>query len=301
MARGTELLAMTDLILQAIVLGLLAGGIYALLASGLALIFGVMDVIHIAHGAFVVLGAYLAYLAYTRLHIDPLLATLVTVPLFFALGIAVYHFTYGRLSVDKPMMGLLVATGFALTIEGLLAFLFGGSIRFIDLPYVGGSFELLSVSLAQSKVVAGSLALLSTAALYIFLRYSRYGMALRASVQNSAAAELIGINYKSVEGFGFAIGLATTAIGGAALAITTPFSPVAHWGLVVRALTIIVLAGPGRIAGAGVAALALGVVESVTLVLVSPVWATLVFYVILALTLIFRPHGIFGGRLAQRF
>ena len=291
-----------SLLLQGLVLGILTGGVYALLASGLTLYFGVMRVVQIAHPAFLFLAAYLTYFLFTFLRVDPLLSILVTVPLFFVLGVVIQRLLLSRLRPDSfTMMSVLLTFAFALLIEGMLGVVATGSFRSVNVDYATRSFELGTVRLPHDRLIGFAVAAATLALLFAVLRYSRYGQALRATIQHREAARLVGVDTDQIAAVGFGLGLATAAVGGAVLALITTFFPAAHWGWIARLMAIIVVGGLGSVSGAALAAVLLGIIESLVLVTLDATWAALVFYAFLFLTLVFRPQGFFGGRLAERF
>jgi branched-chain amino acid transport system permease protein len=292
----------TSLLLQGLALGILTGGVYALLASGLTLYFGVMRVVQIAHPAFLFLAAYLTYFLFTFLRVDPLLSILVTVPLFFVLGVVIQRLLLSRLRPDSfTMMSVLLTFAFALLIEGMLGVVATGSFRSVNVDYATRSFELGTVRLPYDRLIGFAVAAATLALLFAVLRYSRYGQALRATIQHREAARLVGVDTDRIAAVGFGLGLATAAVGGAVLALITTFFPAAHWGWIARLMAIIVVGGLGSVSGAALAAVLLGIIESLVLVTLDATWAALVFYAFLFLTLVFRPQGFFGGRLAERF
>lgn len=291
-----------SLLLQGLALGVLTGGVYALLASGLTLYFGVMRVVQIAHPAFLFLAAYLTYFLFTFLGVDPLLSILVTVPVYFVLGMLIQRLLLSRLRPDSfTMMSVLLTFALALLIEGGLGVVATGSFRSVTVGYAARSLQIGSVRLPYDRLIGFAVAVATLALLFAILRYSRYGQALRATIQHREAARLVGIDTDRITAVGFGIGLATAAVGGAVLALITPFFPAAHWGWIARLMAIIVVGGLGSVSGAALAAVMLGVIEALVLVTLDATWAALVFYAFLFLTLVFRPQGFFGGRLAERF
>ncbi|WP_275004084.1 branched-chain amino acid ABC transporter permease [Promicromonospora iranensis] len=287
---------------QSLVLGILLGGLYALLAAGLTLYFGVMRVVMIAHSAFLILAAYLAWFFHERSGLDPLLSLVITVPLFFVVGYGMQRFLVSRLRpISLTTMSVLLTFAVALTIEGLLGFVWTGTQRRVQLPYSGTSLEVFGVSIAVVKLIAFALAALSLGALYLILRKTSFGRALRATTQHPEAARLVGIDTDRVAGLGFGLGLATAAIGGTALALDYTIYPSLHWHWIGPLMAIIVVGGLGSIPGAAIAAMLLGVAASLLQVPLGTTWAQTVFYLALFVTLMIRPQGFFGGRLAQRF
>ncbi|HEX2301130.1 MAG TPA: branched-chain amino acid ABC transporter permease [Pseudonocardiaceae bacterium] len=291
-----------SLLFQSLVLGILLGGLYALLAAGLTLYFGVMRVVMIAHAAFLVLAAYLAWDVNQRFGIDPLLSLVVTVPLFFVMGVGFQRLLISRLRpATVTMMSVLLTFAVALVIEGMLGFVYSGTQRRIQLSYSATSIEVFGAQVAVVKLIAFGLAALSLLALYLLLTRSRFGQALRATIQHPEAARLLGIDTDKVAGYGFGLGLATAAIGGAALSLDSTIYPSLHWHWIGPLMAIIVVGGLGSIPGAAIAAMVLGVMQSLLQLPMGTTWAQTVFYLALFATLLVRPQGFFGGRLAQRF
>jgi branched-chain amino acid transport system permease protein len=290
------------LLLQSLILGVLLGGLYALLAAGLTLYFGIMRVVMIAHSAFLILAAYLAWWFNRETGIDPLVSLIITVPLFFVAGLLTQRLLVSRLKpLTLTMMSVLLTFAVALVIEGGLGFIFSGTQRRIPLPYASESLNFFGAQVPVVKLIAFGLAALSLALLFVVLKYTRFGQALRATIQHPEAARLVGINTERVAGYGFGLGLATAAIGGTALSLDATIYPSLHWHWIGPLMAIIVVGGLGSIPGAAIAALVLGVAQSLLQLPLGSTWAQTVFYVALFLTLMFRPQGFFGGRLAQRF
>jgi branched-chain amino acid transport system permease protein len=290
------------LLFQSVILGLLLGGQYALLAAGLTLYFGIMRVVMIAHAAFIILAAYLAWWTHTRFAIDPLLSMLVTVPLFFGCGVAMQRLLLARLrSATMTMMSVLLTFAVALIVEGLLGYVFSGTQRRVRLDYGSASIGLFGARIAVVKLIAFGLAAAALLALFLLMTRTTFGRALRATIQHPDAARLVGIETTRVAGFGFGIGLATAAIGGTGLALDTTIYPSLHWHWIGPLMAIIVVGGLGSVPGAAIAAMVLGLLQSLLQVPFGGTWAQTVFYIVLFVTLALRPQGFFGGRLAQRF
>jgi len=290
------------LLFQSVILGLLLGGLYALLAAGLTLYFGVMRVVMIAHSAFLILAAYVAWYFHRETGLDPLLSLAVTVPAFFVIGVLLQRVLLARLRpLTLTMMSVLLTFAIALLIEGMLGYVFGGTQRRIQLAYSGTSLELLGARIAVVKLIAFALAAASMLGLYLLLKKSRFGQALRATIQHREAAQLLGMNTDRIAGYGFGLGLATAAIGGTALSLDSTIYPSLHWHWIGPLMAIIVVGGLGSVPGAAVAAMVLGLLQSLLQIELGTTWAQTVFYIALFGTLAFRPQGFFGGRLAQRF
>lgn len=284
-------------LIQAIILGILTGGVYALMASGQTLIFGIMKVINVAQGAFVVLSAYLTYSLFTLTGIDPFVSILITTPLMFVIG-ALIQWTLLRplRTEDAAELSLLVTFAVALGLEGLLALVYNTTFRSIQPGYENFSWTVMGFQVNMVRFFAFLLSLVMLVALYLVLQRTKFGRAIRATVQNPMSAQLLGVNSKRVAALGFGLGAATAAAGGAVFGLISPFSPGSHYDLIGILLTIVVLGGLGSIGGSVIAALVMGVGSAVVAALVSPIWSGFSFFIVLLLVLLFRPRGLFGAR-----
>jgi branched-chain amino acid transport system permease protein len=282
-------------IYRAIVDGILIGGVYALMAVGLTLIFGVLDIINIAQGVLVILGAYLSYELAARLHLDLFLGLLVTVPAMFVVGVVIYWAFIRRLrGRERTAMTLLVTYAVALIIEGLLYLWFGPNYKQLNASYVNSSVHLLGFYLPYVYLYGFVLALALVAALYALLYRTRFGRSVRATMQDQTAARLIGIDVNRVAAVTFGVGVAVTAAGGMMYGATSGgFNPNSGYDLISRLLAIIILGGMGSIGGALVASVFMLTVESLVDIW-SPNWAIIVFYAALVIVLLVRPTGFFG-------
>jgi branched-chain amino acid transport system permease protein len=290
------------LLFQSVILGLLLGGLYALLAAGLTLYFGIMRVVMIAHSAFLILAAYVAWWSHARLGVDPLLSMIVTIPLFFGAGVILQRMLLSRLRpLTLTMMSVLLTFAIAVLVEGLLGYAFTGTQRRIQLGYGSASIGLFGARIAVVKLIAFGLAVVALLTLYLVMKRTTFGWALRATIQHRDAARLVGIDTEKVAGYGFGIGLATAAIGGTALSLDTTIYPSLHWHWIGPLMAIIVVGGLGSVPGAAAAAMLLGLMQSLLQIPMGTTWAQTIFYLALFATLAFRPQGFFGGRLAQRF
>jgi branched-chain amino acid transport system permease protein len=284
----------TDFI-QVLVLGLLAGGLYALAASGLTLVFGVMKVINVAHGALLVLGAYLTWLLWRRTGADPVLLILVTTPVMFALGWLGYKLFVQRVR-GAPAMSVLLTFSLALVIQGILGELWSNNFRTVITSYSNRSFHIGSIVLPKERVFACAIAVLILGLLWLMLTRTWLGRAIRASAENPQGAALIGIELGSVAALTFAIGVATTGAGGSLISFSS-FFPSTHYLWISRLLGIIVLGGMGSLAGAFVGSLLMGVAEAMVGKYVPNglAWVTAVPYMVIFVVLLVRPRGIFGA------
>jgi branched-chain amino acid transport system permease protein len=282
------------LIVEAIVLGILTGSVYALMSSGLTLIFGVMDIINIAQGILVIVGSYLSYTLEKYLHIDIILGLVLTIPTMFLLGMGIEWAFMRRIKKDRVMLSILVTFAVALILEGILNFIFTANFVQLQAPYIDAAFPIFGFYLPYIYVFAFFLSMVLLLALYFLVYRTKFGFGLRASMQDRTAAALIGIDVERVQTITFGIGVALAAAGGMAYGATNPFNAAASYDLISRLLVIIVLGGMGSLRGALLGSFALVVIGDVTDVVWSPVWASTVFFVFLILLLLFRPQGLFG-------
>jgi branched-chain amino acid transport system permease protein len=282
-------------IYEAIADGILGGGVYALMAVGLTLIFGVLDIINIAQGILVVLGAYLSYVLSVHLHIDLFVGLLITVPAMFVIGVAIQLLFMRPLrGRDAASMSLLASYAVALIIEGALYRIFGPSYVVLTASYVTSSVHLFGFYLPDIYLYGFALAVACVAALYLLLYRTTFGRSVRATMQDRTAARLIGIDVNRVAAVTFGIGVAVTAIGGMMFGATSGgFNPNSGYDLISRLLAIIILGGLGSIGGALAAAVFMTTAEALVDIW-SPDWAVVVFYVALVLVLAIRPSGLFG-------
>ena len=288
------------LALEAAVLGVLTGGVYALMASGLTLIFGVMRIINVGHGALVVLGAYLSFAASRRLGMDPFLTLVITMPAMFLLGVALQVVFIRPLKTDREALSVLVTYALALGIEGLLGYIFSTNYVQLRAWYENASFPIGDFRITYVYVFGFVLCIAILGAMFLVLYRTTFGASIRATMLNRPAAQLIGIDVDRVSAVAFGIGMATAAAGGVVFGITNAFNPGSHYDLISRLLTIIVLGGLGSLRGAIIAALIMLVSEDITSVVISPVWASFVFFIILIGVLLIRPQGLYGVRVRER-
>ncbi|HET8757517.1 MAG TPA: branched-chain amino acid ABC transporter permease [Solirubrobacteraceae bacterium] len=284
---------------QTIVLGLLIGGTYALLASGLTLIFGVMRVINIAHGAFLILAAFVTYSIWRATGLDPLVSVLFTTPLMFAFGWMLYVTAVRRVRGAHVSSSVLLTFALALVVEGLMGVIWGNTSHSVRPPYVNDSFTIGEIFLPKAQVYGCALAVVVLGALYLLLTRTWLGRAIRASAVNPSGAALVGVNVSAVAALAFAVGVAAAGAGGSIVSVLYPFLPGSHYQWIARLLGIIVLGGMGSLPGAVLGALLLGVAETATVTYISPAWATAVPYVVIFVVLLVRPQGLMGARLRE--
>src|SRR5260221_581491 len=230
------------------------------MGSGQTLIFGIMKVGNLAHAAFVVLAAYLTFSLVTLLGMDPFLSFLITTPILFAIGAAIQWTLLRALRPqDAAQLSLLVTFAVALGLEGLLAMVYNTTFRSIQPGYENFSWTVLGYQVNMVRFFAFLLSLVMLGLLYLILQRTKFGRAIRATVQNPMSAQLLGVNSKMVAAFGFGLGVATAAAAGAVFGLISPFNPGSHYDLISRLLTIVVLGGLGSIGGSVIAPLVMGI------------------------------------------
>ena len=287
---------MTQEITRAIIDGILVGGVYALMAVGLTLIFGVLDIINIAQGVLVILGAYLSYSLSTKAHIDLFVGLLITVPAMFAIGVVIHWAFIRRLrGTERTSMTLLVTYAVALIIEGILYKVYGADNVSLNASYTTSSLHVFGFYLPWIFIYGFILAVVLVLAIYALLYRTRFGRSVRATMQDETAARLVGIDVNRVAALTFGIGVAVTAVGGMLYGATNSFNPNSGYDLISRLLAIIILGGLGSVGGALFAAVFMITLESVVTVW-QPTWAVAVFYAALVLVLLIRPTGFFGRK-----
>jgi branched-chain amino acid transport system permease protein len=287
---------MTQEILRAIITGVLVGGVYALMAVGLTLIFGVLDIINIAQGVLVILGAYLSYSLSTKAHIDLFVGLLITIPVMFIIGVVIHWAFIRRLrGTERTAMTLLVTYAVALIIEGILYKIYGANNVALSASYTSTSVHVLGFYLPWIYVYGFILAIALVVTIYALLYRTRFGRSVRATMQDETAARLVGIDVNRVAALTFGIGVAVTAAGGMVYGATNAFNANSGYDLISRLLAIIILGGLGSIGGALGAAVFMITVESLVSIW-SPNWAIVVFYAALVIVLLVKPAGFFGAK-----
>jgi branched-chain amino acid transport system permease protein len=278
---------------QTLLFGVLAGGVYALMATGLTLTFGVMKIVNMAQGAFLVLSAYLCYDLWSHAGIDPIAgAFVVTVPMA-ALGVVLYKLVIGRVQRIDP--GLTIVTTFALALvaEACIALAWGPNPAATTPGYFNQAFRLGSVVVPRGQLYAFLLAAGVTVALQLVVRRTWLGHAITAAAENPEGARLVGVQPARVGAWIFAIATATTAFGGAALSFLYQFTPDSQDTWIGLTLSVVILGGLGSIPGAFAAGVLLGVAESVTTTYISVRWAEAVPTLLILVVLLIRPQGLF--------
>ena len=285
------------LFVQATIVGILFGGVYALIASGQAMIFGVTRTINFAQAIFAIMCSYLSYTLFTDFGIDPFLSILVLVPAMFAFGYWIYVILLRRLSQSRAELGLLVLYGLGIGIQGVLDLIYKTNTRTIATSYADHSWTVAGYQIPEVRFYAFVLAVAVLAGLHLIRQRTKLGRALRATTQNPVAAQLMGVDVERISGLGMGLGVAAAGAAGAVFGMILPFNGNTQYDLLSKLLSIAVLGGLMSMPGTIVAALILGVIESVVAATISPDWSAFSFLVVLFAVLIVRPQGLFGRRL----
>ncbi len=283
-----------DIFLQSLVNGLVMGGIYSLIAVGLTLVFGVMRIVNIAHGEFIMIGMYLAYFINVSLGTDPYLAILAVIPVMFLFGMAFYRFLI-KPAIDKPPMNqVMITIGFSIVLVNLAMFLLSADYRSLNLGYFNHSFQvsLVMVGLPQLIAFLGSLG--ATALLYWILVHTQMGRMIRAVAQNRKAATLMGINVDWV--FKLSMGVVACCAGVAGVLVLPIYYVFPEVGgfFIMLCFVVIVLGGMGNFIGALVGGIIVGLVESIGSLFLPGSLPLVATYILLIIFLLLRPEGLFG-------
>jgi branched-chain amino acid transport system permease protein len=280
---------------QAVINGLLIGGIYALVSIGVTLIFGVVKIVNFAQGEFVMIGMYISFFLASIFGVDPLLSLVISMPALFAVGVLVQHFLIRRVLALGDMPQIFLTFALSLLLMNVALLLFTANYRTVQTAYSELSFHIGPLYFAVAKLIAFVIAMLLSAILYLFLHGTDLGKAMRAAAQNREVAMLMGINPDRV--FCVAVGVAL-ALAGAAGSLLMPFYPaypLVGQVFVLMAFVAVVLGTLGNITGALIASLMMGVAESLGVQFVGADSGLIVVFVMLLLTLALRPNGLFGG------
>ena len=285
-----------DLFANGLVAGLLLGGFYAAVAVGLAITFGQLDIVNIAHPAFCIVGAYIAYILNSRLGLDPVLAGVLVAPAFFVVGAAIYRVYYAAFerTGQESLSGLAFFFGLMFIIEVVLILVYGVDYRLVSAQYIGETVGLGFVGVPLRLLIPFCVAAALTAGIHLYLSRTFMGRAILAVAQDRLALQLMGADPVRIKQYAFGLAIATTAIAGALLIVVGPVEPSVGRQYIGRAFAIVVLGGMGSIQGMFIAALLLGVAESLVGTFMGPSWAPAVAFGVLLLTLAFRPSGLFA-------
>src|SRR5262245_39628653 len=284
-----------ELLINAVVAGVLLGGFYAAVTLGISISFGMLDVVNIAHPAFIILGSYIAYLLNLSFGLDPIIAALIMLPAFYVLGQVVYqiyHLSFERRGQDA-LRGLAFFFGLLFITEVVLILVFGVDYRYVEAPYIGPTWRLGFVDLPLRMLVPCLVSLLLVF-LQLLLTRTFFGRALKAVAQDQLALQLMAADPIRIKRMAFGVSIATACLAGAFLIIIQPVEPSVGRDYIGRVFAICVLGGMGSLPGTVIAAMLLGIVESLTATFYGPSWAPAVAFGFLLLTLAVRPAGILG-------
>jgi branched-chain amino acid transport system permease protein len=284
------------ILVPAVLNGLMTGAIYALIALGLTLIYGVLHIINFAHGALLTAAMFAAFFAYSLLGIDPYLAAVFLTPLFFLVGYALQRFIIGPAAHGEDRNFLLVTLGLAIVIENGLLYAFRADTRTVNLPYAFNTVEIGTAFIAVPRVVAFVAMIAAAVALWAIMQWTDTGKAIRAVAKEKLGAELSGIDVAHIYAVTFGLGTACVAVAACLLIPTYYVNPTAGDAFVLIAFTIVVLGGMGSIAGALIGGLFVGVVESLSSVFLGESLGQIGIFVMFIAMLLIRPSGLFGER-----
>lgn len=280
-------------LLQSLVFGILAGGVYALVSTGLTLTFGVMRIVNLAHATFLIVSAYLCFTLWNRFGIDPLLAGVIVMIPMALLGLIVYRLVIARVQRIDHNLGIIATFAIAIVIEAFVALIWGPNQITATPSYFNQSLHLGPVTVPLAQLYAFVLAAVVIAAFQLLLRRTNLGHAITASSENPEGARLIGINPDRIGAAVFTIASASTALGGAALSFLYQFTPDSQDNWIGLTLCVVIVGGLGNVAAVAASGIMLGLAESLTSTFVSVRWAAAVPMVLILIVLLVRPQGLF--------
>jgi branched-chain amino acid transport system permease protein len=289
---------MLESIAEFLILGIILGGIYALFSTGLTLIFGVLDVINVAHGEFFAIGGYLVFAAVVLLHLSPALGVLAATIGCFLLGLAVYPLLIAPLKrrLGRRPQGplfLVLTLGLSTFLQSTLLAIGGGDYLRVP-PYVRGMLDLAFTAVSYQRLLILAVAILTLAGLFLFLHFHRQGMAIRAVALNPEAAQAVGINLGMIFSLALALGVGLAGLAGALIAPLFNVYPAVGFAFTVKAFAITILGGLGNLAGALLASFVIAIVETLSVLVIPSQWQNVIAFAIMILVLLIRPQGLLG-------
>lgn len=284
--------------LQVMLLGATLGGVYAVMASGLTLVFGVMRIVNIAHAALMIFAAYIAFYAFQLYSIDPILSIFITMPVMFLIGVVIYRIFFATIKSAERVGELTVLLTFSLALifEGVLGYLFSNTYRSANPSYATEAIHFGPFFLPKGQFYATILSVALIGLLWLFLKYSRIGYAIRATMQNQTAAQVVGVNVERISVFSFGLGVALAGASGSMMSYLFTFYPAKHWEWIAILLSLIVLGGMGSLGGALVGAFLLAVGQALVGNYLGLTWSPITFFLALFIILLFRPQGLLGKK-----
>ena len=285
-----------DLLANAVIAGILLGGFYAAVTIGVSISFGILDIVNIAHPAFIILGSYIAYIINSSFGIDPIVVSIIVLPVFYLLGAGVYQIYYQAFERygQESLRGLSFFFGLLFVTEVLLVLVFGVDYRYVEASYIGPSWHVGVMDFPLRMLVPCLTALAMFGVLQLFLSRTFMGRAIAAVAQDQLALRLMAANPTRIKRIAFALSIATTSLAGAVLIVIQPVEPSIGREYIGRVFAICVLGGLGSLPGTVIGAMLLGIIESFTSTFYGPSWAPAVGFGVLLLTLAFRPSGLLG-------
>lgn len=277
--------------LEILIRGLMLGSLYSLVGMGLTLVWGVVGIVNIAHGEFVMLGAYFAFWTFSLLHLNPLLSVALSIPVFFLMGTVIHKKITERLTQAPELSALILTFGMSILIWNLAQFLWTNTYR--SVPYLTGNFSVLGLIFAKSKAISFFLALGITLGLFSFLKYSKMGKGIRATSQNPEVALVCGIDTKKMRTLTFGIGIGLAGAAGVIVSLQWVIFPQMGGSYVSKAFAIVVLGGLGNVQGALAGGLIIGILESLVTHYMSAKMAQIIPSLTILMILLFKPTGLF--------
>lgn len=282
--------------IQVLILGVTLGGVYALMASGLTLIFGVMRIVNLAHPIMVIWGAFVAYWLFKLYGVDPILAMPLAAAFMFGVGIVLYKLVFEKEAANAKYseMTVLLTFAVALVLDGFVSTLFSNTQRVTSPSYATEAIIIDTLFIPKGQLYAGLVSIVLIGALFAFLQFTRLGYAIRATTQNRTAAALLGVDVAFVSLITFAIGSALAGASGALISFVFSFFPAKHWEWIAILMSLVVLGGMGKLLGTVIGAFVLAIVAAFVGTYAGATWSTITFFLALFLVLLVRPQGLLG-------
>jgi branched-chain amino acid transport system permease protein len=288
-------------VIQIVILGLALGGVYALMASGLTLIFGVMRIVNLAHPVLIIAGAFVTFWLFRLYGVDPILAMPIAAIALFCVGVILYKLIFEKeaASAKYSEMTVLLTFAVAMIFDGLLGWLFTNTQRVTTPSYGTDAIFIGDVFIPTGQLYAGIASLVVIGLLLLFLQYTRFGYAIRATTQNRAAAQLMGVNVGLVSLVTFGIGIGLAGAAGSLVSFIFSFFPAKHWEWIAILMSLVVLGGMGKLGGVIVGSLILSIVAAFVGAYIGSTWSTMTFFLALFVILLVRPQGLFGDKIEE--
>jgi branched-chain amino acid transport system permease protein len=282
--------------LQILINGILKGGLYGLMAMGMSLIWGVMNIINIVHGAFIMLGSYITYYLFILLHIDPFISLFLTIPFLFLFGYIVQKGIINLVIRAEIFITLILAFGIEIFINNAALVLFTGDVRKVKVSYGASNFSFLGVTVPFVRLFAFILVIIISIGMFILMKKTKLGRAIRATSQNIEGARLTGVNVSKIYAVTFGIGTALAGAAGTLWAVIFPVSPIMGGHLTLKSFVVTIIGGLGSMFGPLIGGLTLGTIEAFGTNWLGTTFESLISFSILVIILIFMPNGILKGR-----